>query len=172
MKKSEKKKPAPSGNEQQEEKQATTEQPVGEQAKSEQRELVEQLQRLQAEFENYKKRTEREFSEYRERVTGDVLTTILPVLDNFELALKNAKPEEKDGFYKGVELLYAQLAGVLHELGVEEIPTEGRFDPRLHEAMLTEEQQGVEKNTIIEVLQKGYRLKERVLRTAKVKVAK
>lgn len=141
--------------------------------KDEQQELVAQLQRLQAEFENYKRRTEREFAEYREYAAGDAIKHLLPVLDNFELALKNVPVEDRSGFYKGVEMLYAQFTTALQELGVEAIDADGTpFDPKLHEAMLTEELPDAEKNTVIEVLQKGYLLKERVLRTAKVKVAK
>ncbi len=158
------------GNAQEKSKQEGAKEKQNEKLKSE--ELVAQLQRLQAEFENYKKRTEREFAAYKEVAMGACISALLPVIDNLELALKNATKEEKDGFYKGIELVYAQFLSILHELGVEEIKTEGRFDPRLHEALLAEAHEGSEKNTILEVLQKGYRLKDRVLRTAKVKVAK
>lgn len=140
-----------------------------EQTGSREQELIEQLQRLQAEFENYKRRTEREQEAFRATACADVIESLLPVLDNFELALSNA--EANDNFHKGVEMIYAQLKEALVAQGLAEIPAEGMFNPRLHEAMLTEESEQ-EKNTIIEVLQKGYTLGEKVLRSAKVKVAR
>jgi molecular chaperone GrpE len=139
-------------------------------------ELVETLQRLQAEFENYKKRVEKENAEYCLLANGQLIRELLPVLDNFELALGHVKPEEKQdgGLSKGMELIYAQLVSILEANGVTPIqPAEGeRFDPYCHEAMLTEQKEGVERNTILEVLQRGYMLRGRVLRTAKVKVTK
>jgi molecular chaperone GrpE len=139
-------------------------------------ELVETLQRLQAEFENYKKRVEKENAEYSLQANGQLLRELLPVLDNFELALGHVKPAEKQdgGLYKGMELIYAQLVSILEANGVTPIqPAEKeKFDPYYHEAMLAEQQEGAEKNRVLEVLQKGYMLKGKVLRTAKVKVTK
>lgn len=140
--------------------------------------LVDQLQRLQAEFENYKRRTEKENAELGASATSGLIQKLLPVLDNFELALSNVKEAEKagekGGFYKGVELIYAQLIETLETEGLVAIlPADGeRFDPYRHEAMLAETKKNAEKNTVLEVLQKGYALKGKVLRTAKVKVAK
>ena len=138
-------------------------------------ELVDTLQRLQAEFENHKKRVEKEAAEHHIQANADLLRQFLQVLDNFELALNHATPAERqEGLYKGVELIYAQLLDLLETNEITTIqPAEGeRFDPYKHEAMLTEHRDGTEKNTILEVLQRGYMLKERILRTAKVKVAK
>jgi molecular chaperone GrpE len=139
-------------------------------------ELVETLQRLQAEFENYKKRVEKENAEYCLQANGQLIRELLPVLDNFELALGHVKPEEKQdgGLYKGMELIYVQLVGILETNGVTPIqPAEGeKFDPYCHEAMLAEQKEGVEKNRVLEVLQRGYMLKGRILRTAKVKITK
>ena len=137
----------------------------------ERQELLEQAQRLQAEFENYKKRTEKEREEWGDLAQAGILQELLPVMDNLELALQNAQPEERDGFYKGVELIYAQLQEFLENRGVQIIDTSA-FDPHKHEALLSEEAEGKAKRTILEVLQKGYELNGRVLRTAKVKVAK
>ncbi len=137
--------------------------------------LVETLQRLQAEFENYKKRVAREGAELCSQANGELLRQFLPVLDNFELALSHATPQERqEGLYKGVELIYAQLLDLLEANGVAVLspPAGERFDPHRHEAMLAAAQEGRERNTVLEVLQKGYMLNEKVLRTAKVKVAK
>jgi molecular chaperone GrpE len=137
--------------------------------------LVETLQRLQAEFENYKKRVARESAELSDQANAELLRQLLPVLDNLELALSHVKPEERqEGLYKGVELIHAQLLDLLEANGVKAIqPAEGdRFDPHRHEAMLAEQRDGAEKHTVLEVLQKGHLLKERVLRAAKVKVTK
>lgn len=131
--------------------------------------LVLQLKRLQAEFENYQKRTEREQEHFRTIACAGVIERLLPVLDNFELALKNAGT---DNFAKGVELVYAQLVEALSEYGLEPInPINEPFDPQRHEALLTEESDQ-QKNTIIEVLQKGYSLNGKLIRSAKVKVAR
>ncbi len=135
--------------------------------------LIEQLQRLQAEFQNYQRRVEKESLEQCVWARGELARKLLPVLDNLELALTNATPDERDGFYKGVELIAAQLLQLFEEEGVKPLhPENEQFDPKLHEAMLTEQRDGVEKGRVIEVLQKGYALNGRVLRTAKVKVAK
>ncbi len=136
-------------------------------------ELIDQLRRLQAEFENYKKRIEKERGEFSRYVKGEVIAKLLPVIDNFELALNSCDEKRREErFYKGVELIYAQLMEVLEKEGVRTFnPIGERFDPYKHEAMLSEESER-EKNTIIEVLQKGYTLHDKVLRTAKVKVAR
>jgi molecular chaperone GrpE len=134
-------------------------------------ELLDSLQRLQAEFENYRKRTEKEKEEYRSFANLQLLTQFLPVLDNFELALSHAKGCDEQ-LVKGMELVYAQLIEVLETNHVKPIVPNGVFDPYRHEAILTEAKEGITKNTILEVLQKGYEVEGRVLRTAKVKVAK
>ncbi len=134
-------------------------------------ELTQDLQRVQAEFKNYKKQQEKRMKKFKEKADTDIIKKILPILDNFEIALKTT--EEKNSFYKGMEMVYAQLKKILEEKKIEKIETEGeKFDPKLHEAMITEEKEGAEEGEIIEELKKGYKKEERVLRTAKVKVAK
>lgn len=135
-------------------------------------ELIGHIQRLQAEFENYRKRTEKENERFRVQACNDLIEELLPLMDSLELAIRNARPDERNPFYQGIELVYAQFRGLLERYGVEEIPAEGRFDPQLHEAMLAEEAPGAERGSIIETLQRGYTQRGTVLRTAKVKVAK
>src|SRR3989344_2758123 len=99
-------------------------------------ELTELLQRTQANFENYRKQTEKRIEDIKQMAAKDVIVQLLPLIDNFELALKNAHvhPEE---FVKGIELIYSQLSGVLQQVGVKPIMTEKTtFDPYLHEALL------------------------------------
>ena len=129
-----------------------------------------QLRKL-AEFENFRKRTEREKSDYFRFALGDFFRDLLPVVDNFERALGHAPAADDDEYRTGVELIYRQLVEALRKRGLREVPTEGPFDPNVHEAVAREEAPGVEPNTILEVLQKGYYLNDRLLRPAFVKVA-
>ncbi len=134
------------------------------------REMTETLQRVQAEFENYKKRVDKEQCNYAKSASQEVIRSLLPVLDDFELALKNHK--KKDEFYKGIELIYSRLVEALKCQGLKRIQATGqKFDPYYHEALLTEESDKPE-NTVLEEMQKGYILNNKVLRTSKVKVAK
>ncbi len=141
-----------------------------EQLQKENKELIDHLQRLQAEFDNYRKRVEKEKCEFLAYANRELILSLLPLLDNFELALKNSKHTED--FVKGVELIYSQFFSLLENFGLKNIESEGQhFDPNLHEALLTEKSDKPE-NTILEELQKGYMLNDKVLRTAKVKIAK
>ena len=133
------------------------------------KELTETLQRLQAEFENSQKRLEKEKQSFLEFAKKDIITKILPILDNFELALKNT--DNKEEFQKGVELIYAELYSMLEKEGVRKIQAKGKFDPYQHEALMSEESDK-EQGIILQELQKGYLLNDKVLRSAKVKVAK
>ncbi len=134
------------------------------------KELTETLQRLQAEFENYKKRTENERSEYRKCLLQDFIKKLLPVLDNFELALKHDK--HHDDFVKGIELIYSELYSILEDEGLTKIDAlNTKFDPYYHEVLLTEESEK-DPNTVLEELQKGYKLHDKVLRHSKVKISK
>jgi molecular chaperone GrpE len=134
------------------------------------KDLTKTLQRLQAEFENYRKRCERESQNIIKLANEELIKDFLIVLDNFELALKN--PTHKDEFYKGMELIYSQIITTLENNGLEPIKTlGGKFDPRIHEALLVEETEQ-EPNTITEELQKGYSLYDKVIRPAKVKISK
>lgn len=133
-------------------------------------ELINDLKRLQAEFENYKKRADRENTQLRCYVLADFAKKLLVVLDSFEIALKNTKDHEE--FVKGVELIYSQLYTILREEGLSHIETkQKRFDPYLHEVMLSEKSDQ-EEDCILEEFQKGYRFKNMVIRHSKVKVAK
>lgn len=133
-------------------------------------ELTDSLQRLQAEFENYKKRVDKEKQELSNYSKADIIVKILPILDSIELALKNEC--RKDEFYKGIEMIFAQVYSTLKNEGLRPIDAVGKpFDPYLHEVLLKEESDK-EEDTIIEELQKGYMLNEMVLRPSKVKVSK
>ena len=126
-------------------------------------------QRIQADFENYKKRVQRDQAETAERGTALLVEQLLPVLDNFDLALLSL--EDADELVrKGVELVYADFVAVLERAGLERIPTDGTpFDPEVHEAVLHEPGSG--EPTVVETMRSGYRLKGRVLRPAMVKVS-
>jgi molecular chaperone GrpE len=127
-------------------------------------------QQLQADFENYKKQMLRRQTEHLERATEGLLEQLLPVLDSFELAL-GALIDAGDSVRKGVELVYAELLGVLEKGGLERIDAEGKpFDPTEHEAVLQEDGDG--EPVVVDILRTGYRLKGRVLRPAMVKVAR
>lgn len=132
-------------------------------------EIKDSLQRLQAEFSNFRKRTEDEKSKFRGLATEQLIKKILPVMDNFELALNTHKKETE--FSKGIEMIYAQLKEVMDEEGLTRITGRGKFDPNIHEAVLVEEKEGSD-NEILQVLQPGYKIGEKVIRHAKVKISK
>jgi len=134
------------------------------------KELTDSLQRLQAEFENYQKRVENEKQEFVKYSKADLIAKLLPILDSFELALKNTTDKEK--FVKGIELLFAQLYSMLEAEGLRPIKAAGeKFDPYKHEVLM-KQKSGKEEDLILEELQKGYMLNDKVLRHSKVKVSK
>ena len=138
--------------------------------KTERDQLVDRLARMQAEFENARKRAERERIEYRDYATGSVVEQFLPVLDNFELALKSTGSAEQ--LRSGVELIVKQMEEILRQLQVNPIPTVGEeFDPRHHEALGTVEREDLPDQHVAEEIRRGYRLRERLLRPALVRVA-
>ncbi|HEX3559912.1 MAG TPA: nucleotide exchange factor GrpE [Pyrinomonadaceae bacterium] len=144
----------------------------------ERREWADKLARRQADFDNFRKRTERERGETYNRALGEVVRRLLPVIDNLQRALEAERTlETKESnefrhFLHGVELINKQLGGVLESLGVEVVPTVGElFDPHVHEAVATEEADEVEPDTIVQEMQRGYRLRDKLLRPAMVKVA-
>jgi molecular chaperone GrpE len=144
----------------------------------ERQELNETLARRTADFDNFRKRTERERTETYNRALGEVVRRLLPVLDNLQRALDAERvvevreSEEFRHFLHGVELINRQLGGVLEGLGVEAVPTVGeRFDPHVHEAVATEETDAHEPDTVTQEMQRGYRLGDKLLRPAMVKVA-
>lgn len=129
------------------------------------------FQRLQADFINYRKRVDREQARIRLHTISEIITEILPVIDNFERAL-NSADGSNDEFKKGVEMIYRQLVKVLEKEGVEVIPTVGEvFDHNRHEALMQVEEDKKESGIILEELQKGYILDGKVIRPAMVKVA-
>jgi molecular chaperone GrpE len=127
-------------------------------------------QQIQADFENYKKQMLRRQTEHLERANEGLVEQLLPVLDSFELAM-SALADADENVRKGVELVYAELVGVLERAGLERIEAEGKpFDPNEHEAVLHEDGDG--EPIVTDTLRTGYRLKSRVLRPAMVKVAR
>lgn len=141
-------------------------------------ELQETLARRQADFENYRKRVERERSETYNRVVGDVVSKLLPVLDNLrraldaEASMRAVESDEFRHFLHGVELIDKQLRDVLEGLGLQPIEAVGQpFDPHIHEAVATEQSDDYEPDTVVQELVRGYRLGEKLLRPAIVKVA-
>jgi len=128
------------------------------------------LLRLGAEYANFKRRTEEERDVLYSNAVGDVLKDFVSVFDDFELALNNSSSPED--FKKGVELIFAKFVDVAQDFGLEKIKTNNeKFNPMEHEALLAESSKKPEQ-TIIEELQSGYKVKGKVIRTAKVKVAK
>ncbi|ABY95045.1 nucleotide exchange factor GrpE [Thermoanaerobacter sp. CM-CNRG TB177] len=141
------------------------------QKEAEAQEYLDIAQRLKAEFENYRKRTEKEKSEMVEYGKEIVILELLPVMDNFERAL--ASSGDYNSLKEGIELIYRQFKKMLDKFGVKEIEAEGQiFDPYKHHAVMQEEVEGKQPNEIIEVFQKGYYLKDKVIRPSLVKVAK
>jgi len=141
-------------------------------------ELKNSLARRQADFENYRKRVERERTETYNRVVADVAAKLLPVVDNLKRALdaeasvEAAESDEFRHFLSGVDLISKQLAGVLEALGVKPIAAVGeQFDPHIHEAVVTEPTDDYAPDTVIQELVAGYRLGDKLIRPALVKVA-
>jgi molecular chaperone GrpE len=125
-----------------------------------------------AEFENLRKRSEREKTEYYRQALASFLEDFLVISDNFQRALDHAKPEELDNdFGQGVELIHKQFTELWKRYGLREVDTSGAFDPNLHHAVATEVNDSVPPQTILQVLQKGYMLQDRLVRPALVKVA-
>ncbi len=140
------------------------------QLKTERDQLVDRVARLQAEFENARKRAERERQDFRDFATGSVIEQFLPVLDNFELALKSSGSAEQ--LRSGVELIVKQMEDVLRQLQVIPVPTIGQeFDPRHHEALGSIERDDLPDQHIAEEIRRGYKIRERLLRPALVRVA-
>ena len=133
-------------------------------------EYLDQLQRTRADFDNYRKRVERERPLLQEAGIRDVVGELLPVLDNLERALEAAVQHEEAKLEEGVRLVHRALADVLAREGLVEVETDGAFDPHTQEALLAQPSDAAE-GTVIQVLQKGYRLGERVLRPARVVVS-
>jgi len=141
-------------------------------------ELKDRLARRQADFENYRKRIERERSETYNRVVADIAAKLLPVVDNLKRALdaeasvEGAESDEFRHFLSGVDLIYKQLNGVIEALGVKPIAAVGeQFNPHVHEAVVTEATDDYEPDTVMQEIVTGYRLGDKLIRPALVKVA-
>jgi molecular chaperone GrpE len=153
---------------------AITEQPAiraeFDQLKAERDQLLDRLARLQAEFENARKRAERERTADRDYGTGSVIEKFLPVVDNFELALKSSASTEQ--LRSGIELIVKQMEDILQQLQVTAIPALGaEFDPRYHEALGTVEREDLPDQHVAEEIRRGYKLRDRLLRPSLVRVA-
>jgi molecular chaperone GrpE len=138
--------------------------------RNENEELIDSLQRLKAEFDNYRKRTARDQEQLVARAHERLVKELLPVVDDLERALQAAEQHEEAKLEEGVRLVHRALADVLSREGLEEVPVDGKFDPHVHESLLSQPSEA-EEGSVIEVLQKGYKLGDRVLRPARVVVA-
>jgi molecular chaperone GrpE len=157
-----------------------TEEPVTQEATTEEEELValrrerdeylDALQRLKAEFDNFRKRTAREQADLVTRANERLVKELLPVLDDLGRALQAAEQHEEATLEEGVKLVHRSFADLLRREGLVEIETDGRFDPHVHEALLSQPADADE-GSVIEVVQKGYKLGDLVLRPARVVVS-
>ena len=133
-------------------------------------ELFDRLQRLAAEFDNYRKRSAREQASLIQRANERLVKELLPVLDDLGRALEAAAEHEEAKLEEGVRLVHRSLGDLLAKEGLAEIETDGKFDPHVHEALLLQPSDA-EEGSVIEVVQKGYKLGHKVLRPARVVVA-
>jgi len=139
------------------------------------KELQDKWLRLQADLENTRKRLEREKQDFVKFANEGIISELLNVLDDLERTVELAQSKHQDlsAFLKGVEMILAHLYEMLKEYGVKPIEAEGKlFDPHFHEALMQVENKDLAEHTIVEELQKGYLLNDRVIRTSKVKVSK
>jgi molecular chaperone GrpE len=134
-------------------------------------EYLDSLQRLKAEFDNYRKRAAREQAGFTARAAERLVKELLPVLDDLERALEAAEEHEEAKLEEGVRLVHRALADALQKEGLAEIETNGKFDPHVHEALLSQPDDDFESGQVLQVIQKGYRLGDKVLRPARVIVA-
>lgn len=144
-----------------------------ERIQKEQEETQEKFLRVQAEFDNFKRRTQKERTAERKYKSQDLVNELLPALDNFERALEVSVTDETKGVIDGITMVYNQLKDALKTEGVDVIETVGKeFDPNLHHAVMQVEEEEEASNIVLEELQKGYILNDRVVRPAMVKVNK
>ena len=138
--------------------------------RAENEELIDTLQRLQADFDNYRKRAARDQEALVARAGERIVKELLPILDDLERAIEAAEEHEEAKLEEGVKLVHRQLEQLLEREGLAPVETAGKFDPHVHEALLTQPSES-EEGSVVQVLQKGYRLGDRVLRPARVVVA-
>ncbi len=134
-------------------------------------EYLADLQRLAADFDNYRKRVARDQAQLVARAHEGLVRELLPVLDDLERALGAAEAHDEATVVEGVRLVQRALADQLAREGLEEIAADGAFDPHIHEALLSQPGEGAEPGTVLQVVQKGYRLGDRVLRPARVVIS-
>lgn len=135
-------------------------------------ELSTQVLRLQADFINFRKRTEKEKEKTFTYAVESFACNLLPIIDNFQRAMESEQDKD-NGFYKGIEMIYKQLIKMLNDEGIDEIMSLGEeFDPNCHHAVFMEDSDEYEPGRVTEVIQKGYKLKEKVIRPTMVKVSK
>jgi molecular chaperone GrpE len=139
-------------------------------AEAERDQRLADLQRVAADFDNYRKRAARDQESLVARAHERLVKQLLPVLDNLERALVAAAEHEEEQVLEGVALVERELRDALRKEGLQEIETDGRFDPHVHEALLTQPSEA-EEGSVVDVLQKGYRLGDHVLRPARVVVS-
>ena len=132
--------------------------------------IDERYLRLAADFENYKKRAARERREYVALANERLISELLPILDDLERALAAAEDHQEAQLEEGVRLVHRSLASLLERQGLSTIETDGKFDPHVHEALLSQPSDG-EEGSVLDVVQKGYKLGDRVVRPARVVVA-
>ncbi len=139
---------------------------------AEKTELQERSLRIQAEFQNFRRRAEKERLEFSEYASTEAVRTLLPILDDFERALKAETGSDPSEYAKGMALIHQRFAGALEKLGLEPIESVGKtFDPHLHHAVEKVETDEAPDETILDEFQRGYNFKGRLLRAAMVKVA-
>ena len=133
-------------------------------------EAIDRWKRAAADFDNFRKRTARERDEYVTFANERLVKELLPILDDLERALAAVGEHEEATVEEGVRLVHRSLASLLQRNGVEEISTDGQFDPHVHEALLSQPSEA-EEGSVIDVVQKGYKLGDRVVRPARVVIA-
>jgi len=143
-----------------------------EKVRAERAAYLDRAARIQAEFENFRKRSVRQQEEFREYAVADAIKTLLPILDSLDRALKTRAVSLED-FRSGIELIDKQFHDALSKLGVEPLEAQGQpFDPNVHQAVQMVDTDEVQDNHVIDELQRGYKLKDRLLRPAMVRVAR
>jgi molecular chaperone GrpE len=137
------------------------------------KDYIELTQRVKAEFDNYRKRTAREKEQLYTDITGDIILKLLPVVDNMERAVSSsADTSDYKKLVDGMEMILRQFKDILTKEGLEEVESKGaKFDPNTHSAVMHIEDEAFDENTIVEVFQKGYKIKDKVIRPSMVKVA-
>ncbi|SHI76858.1 molecular chaperone GrpE [Dethiosulfatibacter aminovorans DSM 17477] len=154
-----------------EDEEVETEESQEEEPEEEKDDMNTKLLRLQADFINYKNRADKEKTRIYSSAVEDVVCEMLTVLDNFERALE--APDDNGSFKEGVQMIFDQFKQTLEKRGLEEIDALGAtFDPAMHHGVMSEEVEGTEADIVLEVLQKGYKIKEKIIRPSMVKVSR